>query len=678
MKRIDLHIHTKKTDWDLDFNFDFDQLLKHVTGWDIDAIAITNHNTFDLPQYHEIRSKLSGKCVVFPGVEVSALDTHLLLICDPTMAGQLSGMCDALRSYLSSVEDSATLDELEKAFPLLEDFIVIPHYEKNPAISHESLNALGHRITACETSSLKKAVRFSKTKPVPYPFVYFTDYRFGSEDASGDRPAYKPGATYVRTESCGFSAIRRALREGECALTWDGSESLEICPGMTAAAGVNLILGKRSTGKTHTLERIAALCDEEDLYYIEQGDLVKASKEEEFYSSLDSKFASGCNRYRSVLQEIVSEAGKMGSDKKRSSAISTYLQKLRRHAETKTENDSFSSCTLFNRVGISEISCDEDHRLIEAITTILDASRYADALERTVGRNNLLAFLEIVVNATRDLEMEREAIKAANKATLAVQSKLNQSSVDPYPQPTLFGAFRSEAFFMEFSQLIEKTWTPTIVARDHGSHFAKYEIIAKRSKFANATEVKKALHLSHSTSLDGITRKSARDYINTLLEIDGVADITPGLFDIQIEIRDERGSKPSGGQRTECVFLGRLAEAAKKSVVLIDEPESSFDNPFLDEHIAAQIKKIADSSTVFVTTHNQVLGFGLKPNKVFITSYDEDAAAYKIHCGDLADAALRGDDPESEIPTVESIIEILEAGRDSYEDRQGYYEGKLS
>ena len=279
---------------------------------------------------------------------------------------------------------------------------------------------------------------------------------------------------------------------------------------MTAAAGVNLILGKRSTGKTHTLERIAALCDEEDLYYIEQGDLVKASKEEEFYSSLESKFASGCNRYRSALQELVSEAGKMGSDKKRSSAISTYLQKLRRHAETKTENDSFSSCTLFNRVGISEISCDEDHRLIEAITTILDADRYADALERTVGRNNLLAFLEIVVNETRALEMEREAIRAANKATLAVQSKLNQSSVDPYPQPTLFGAFQNEAFFGEFSKLIEKTWAPTIVARDHGSHFAKYEIIAKRSKFSNATEVKKALHLSHSTSLDGITRKSAR------------------------------------------------------------------------------------------------------------------------------------------------------------------------
>lgn len=678
MKRIDLHIHTISTEWDASFTFDLKQLLQHVKDEELDAIAITNHNVFDLGQFREIEGALSGKCLVFPGVEVSALQTHLLLICDPSLAEQLPAMCASLAKKLKYTSDSATLGELEEAFPLLNDFIVIPHYDKEPSISHESLAALGQRVTACETSSLKKALRLSKLKPLSCPFVYFTDYRFGSESIEGDKPSYRPGATYVRTESCSFPAVQRALKEGECTLSNDGSDSLEIYPGMTSSAGINLVLGKRSTGKTYTLKRVLSLCDKDDVYYIEQGDLVKASKENEFYSGLDARFAAARSRYLRPMEKLVAEATEMGSDKKRRLAISDYLRQLKRHAESKRESDAFSDSRLFNRVEIEEVDCCDDHRLIEAITTILDADRYAEALERTVGRANLLAFLGVVVEETRRLEVEREAIRAANKATLAVQAKLNQSSVDPYPSPMLVDSFKCEAYFQTFSLLVESCWVNAIVSRDCKAHFRKYELVAERAKFTNANDVKKALHLPTTTSIGSITRKEARDYVNALLEIDGVVDITPGLFDVQIGIRDERGSRPSGGQRTECVFLGRLSEAEGKDVILIDEPESSFDNPFLDEHIAAQIKRLGINSTVFVTTHNQVLGFGLKPNKVFVTSYDEEESAYKIHCGDMADTFLDDADSESQIPTIDTIIGILEAGRDSYEKRRGYYDGGLS
>lgn len=677
MKRVDLHIHTVATDWDLDFDFDFNQLERHILEWELDAVAITNHNAFELTQYQKIAERLDGKCVVLPGVEASALGTHLLLICSPDMANQLPGMCSALRGYLSDVNDSATLDELTAAFPTLDDFIVIPHYDKKPAISDESFKLIADHVCACETSSLKKALRLNKLQPVNHPFVYFTDYRFGSEAAGGERRAYKPGGIYIKSDSCSFDAIRRALKNNQVALASDGSESLELYPGITATEGINLILGKRSTGKTYTLERICSLCDEDDVYYIKQGDLVSKSKEEAFYNNLENQFAIARKRYMAHVDGLAQGAREVGSDKARTNQIADYLRELKKHAESKTQNDSFSSSRLFNRVKIDRVDCGDGHDIIQAVTTILSSPRYAEALDRIVGRARLIDFLRYVVEETRSREIEEAAIEAANIATNAVKTKLNRSSVDPYPEPTLFRLFEAEAYYEAFCSLIRLCWTERIVSNDQGAHFLKYSVVAERKKFATANDVKKALHLQSSVSLDGIAKKPPRDYINTLLDLENPPQLTDALFNIRIGIRDKRGSIPSGGQRTECVFLGRLSEAESKRVVLIDEPESSFDNPFLDEHISQQIRKLAVGSTVFVTTHNQVLGFGLKPNKVFITSYNETTKTYEIHCGDLGDERLNNSESDG-IPTIDSIIQILEAGRDSYDSRHSYYEGERS
>lgn len=681
MKRIDLHIHTVATPWDEDFSFDLEQLRKHIEDWEIDAIAITNHNTFDYQQYKDIAKQIGSMCVVYPGVEVSALGTHLLVICDGEKAQQLEGACNKLHAFLgyssggrAFTSNSCTLEELQEAFPLLGDCIVIPHYEKAPAISEENLRLISNYVCACETSSLKKALRYNKLPDQRWSFVYFTDYRFGSESIDGQRPAYRPGGVYVRTDSTSFGAIHRALRGREVSLAQDGSQSLELYPGVTSTEGVNLILGRRSTGKTFTLERVRSLCDDDDVYYIKQGDLVDASKEADFYSSLNRQFESVRAKYYEPLEVLSEEMERCGADGERSADVSRYLKQLKSYAETKVQNDTFSNSALFKRRPIPDVNCAEGWNVIKAVCTILDSDDYAEDLEETVGRSRLLEFLKRVSSDVRGREIDEQAVKAANKATNAVKARLSQSSVDPYPEPELVDVFRKEAFADAFSSLVSTCWKERVVANDNYSHFQKYTLVAERKKFSNANDIKKAMHIPQGVILNNITRKPSRDYINRLLELDGRPAITRGLFSLTVEVRDERGSLLSGGQRTECVFLGRLTEAIGKPVVLIDEPESSFDNLFLDGPIANQIRKLGKRSIVFVTTHNQVLGFGLKPNKVFITSYDDKSKAYQIHCGDLEDEDLCGKEVPS-IPTKSTVMEILEAGKKSYESRQSYYEG---
>lgn len=71
MKKLDLHIHTIQTLSDRAFSFSVDKLKEYVKSLNIDGIAITNHNSFDLEQYKEIRDELSDLCVVLPGVEIN-------------------------------------------------------------------------------------------------------------------------------------------------------------------------------------------------------------------------------------------------------------------------------------------------------------------------------------------------------------------------------------------------------------------------------------------------------------------------------------------------------------------------------------------------------------------------------------------------------------------------------
>ena len=58
MKKCDLHIHTVPTFLDGAFNFSLEVLEKYVQKMELDAIAITNHNIFDMGNYMVIKDRL--------------------------------------------------------------------------------------------------------------------------------------------------------------------------------------------------------------------------------------------------------------------------------------------------------------------------------------------------------------------------------------------------------------------------------------------------------------------------------------------------------------------------------------------------------------------------------------------------------------------------------------------
>jgi ABC-type phosphate transport system ATPase subunit len=140
---------------------------------------------------------------------------------------------------------------------------------------------------------------------------------------------------------------------------------------------------------------------------------------------------------------------------------------------------------------------------------------------------------------------------------------------------------------------------------------------------------------------------------------------------IESETLNKDGFKVSGGERSEFNLIHEIKDATKYDILLIDEPESSFDNLFLKKEINTLIKDISLLMPVVVVTHNSTVGASIKPNYVALTqkSIEERKFVYRIYTGYPSDKELTCQDG-NKIKNYDSILNCLEAGIEAYTERK--------
>ena len=111
-------------------------------------------------------------------------------------------------------------------------------------------------------------------------------------------------------------------------------------------------------------------------------------------------------------------------------------------------------------------------------------------------------------------------------------------------------------------------------------------------------------------------------------------------------------------------------------MLLIDEPESSFDNIFLREKVNKIIRDIAREMPVIIVTHNNTVGASIHPDfiihtKRFIT--DHHKIQYARYYGLPSDKTLK-DCNGNELSNIDVTLDCLEAGEEAYNERSRDYE----
>jgi wobble nucleotide-excising tRNase len=141
---------------------------------------------------------------------------------------------------------------------------------------------------------------------------------------------------------------------------------------------------------------------------------------------------------------------------------------------------------------------------------------------------------------------------------------------------------------------------------------------------------------------------------------------------IQYKILNGDGYEVSGGERSEFNLLQEISDAQAHDILLIDEPESSFDNNFLNKEVNKMIKDISSLMPVVVVTHNNTVGASIEPDYLLYTS-KVNKDEYRIYSGFPTDKNLKSMSGET-LKNSDVILGCLEAGKPAYEARRRLYE----
>lgn len=683
MKKIDLHIHTIATRFDRKgFTFSIDILERYIQEAHLDAIAITNHNLFDEGNYQFVCDEVD--IAVFPGIEVNVTTPgkygHVLIIADPSDMDSFSEGAAKIASQIDSGKDHLKWSEVRAAFPSIGKYLVIPHYRKDKQLDDSTLNEIRETCgaDALEVSTSKKWLR--EAENTSEPLVVFSDSRPGENLVSEDDPdfllRYKYGYTYVQCEDMTVPAIKLAMREKHNISVFDEGNGFEVLPeGIPVSRRLNVIVGKRSSGKTFTIKRIMDSLDKTDYTYVYQFQITNKAEEKTFNEENAKEDELFSTHYFSPVQDMLDKY--LAWEDSEKDAVGDYYDAIIKFAKS-PENDC-SSYPIFTAQGFVtegiQNRIDKDFDLIKAARTIQTSDR-SDIVEKHLTHEALFAFEKAVEQAAFSEYLKLKHINLADDLRKKIQQGLAQFSArKPLPEIAPLREYYKESYFEQsLASLVDKLKKTEKLEDEPEGAFKR---IRTRSAVRSATEAKQeAKGVPKDVSLTNLYGRK----VSSLLQIRAIkllpTEMWPMasrlLFKVHSEVvNDDASETPlSGGQRAEYIFVHEIKKAGRADYVFIDEPESSFDNEFLIGDIAKLLHDLAEQATIFLVTHNNTMGVSLHPDCVLYAT--KEGADYKLYSGDATCAELVAiDGTKSERTTA--LLKTMEAGLDAYEDRKGYY-----
>lgn len=665
MLKIDLHIHTDPASYENSFVFSLDKLEKYVHNNGLQVIAITNHNHFNKSQFLDIQNKLSD-IVVLPGIEIDIENSHLLLIGNVDQVEEINNANDLLSKEIRSEKDWISFDKFVRIFPLYKNYLLIPHYKKKPAMQTATINKFEGNLDCGEVRSAKQFEVVAKQSGKLVP-VLFSDIRI-----SDDLKVFPIRNTYVDINEFEFSVLKIALSDKNKVFINDSKNDyeFEILPdGTTASSKLNVIIGKRSSGKTFNLDRINASRDDNNIKYIKQFSLTGNSEITKFNELVKNEQTLLIEQYLAPFKNLTDNV--LEIDQFFDTGVDSYLTSLKEYAENQSLKDSYSKSKLFTETCFNANDNYDTRDVIEATLKLLETDHNRKLVDEYLEPLNLKKLLKALLYK-REIEYKQFKLKEeVDKIIKSTKLKLSEkSSLKSIKDVDLYEIQKKRVIIDKYNELCNHLKCKSLIET---LDIYRFKVELNKTKFKNATEVKRTL----DTKIPLVEAFKFYDkpfsYIKELekIQIDK-SKIYKAIVNFKIIVLNERNTELSVGERAEYNLLHELKSADNYDVLLLDEPEASFDNPFIKTYIVDIIKKISNKTTVFLSTHNNTLGMLLKPNKIIYTEAC-DNNIYKVFTGDFGAKYLKSKDGEIR-NTYDHVMDVMEAGETAYKERSTVYE----
>lgn len=675
MKRCDLHIHTVPSVSDRIFEYDKDVLLDYVTTTGLDVIAVTNHNLFEYSQFYEIKNALPNT-VVLPGIEVDLEKGHILVIAnnDDGTLFDFNAKCEEVKNKIQSKDDYISYESFIRIFDDVSHYLLIPHYEKDPKLNKDIIVKLGKNIIAGEVSSVKKFIYLENEETEPTP-VYFSDFR-AEKGVTPDR--FPVSHTFIDVDQVNVNTLKLCLMDKtKVSLTAEkGVKLFQIFPnGQMLSTGLNIMFGKRSTGKTYTLDAIASRF-EGRAKYIKQFELLNTSKNDsdQFENDMKIRQENSAEDYLREFSAIVTDMLKTCSVDEDEMKLQKYIEAVMLSAQQSDINDIYSRSKLFNESDFKVKNNEEIKKLINATLELLESQLYKSLINKYLQEHSLKELLKELIEHYRKDYTKNLYFKEVNNMISVVKAALQLKSAAPrIPDVDLYQYLINKKKREVFSKIALAIKDKKTISTEKAGNFT---ISVSVRPFINASDLKSVVSRQISLSNAFLRYGNPIQYLEELkmagVEINRIYKLFAA---IDYRILNSSGLPVSGGERSEFNFLQKIKDAILCDILIIDEPESSFDNIFLKNEVNRFIKEMAENMPVIISTHNNTIGGSIKPDYILYTEKKIEANEphFNIYSGYPSAKNLTDVDGNT-IENYEITINSLEAGEQAYSERRDIYE----
>ena len=711
--KIDIHTHTRKCKSGdaptreispVDF-------CETILSTEVRIIAITNHNVFDLEQFKEIETGLGGNAQAWPGIELDILDGesrgHLLVIVSPNLVSKFSAAVEKLTKCCSPDQFTAELDDVLTAFDALDPLYVAHYKQKKPNLSDGFLHALEDRTRnpECVLKEVTNSISAGIYIAHGHSSIYGSDvHNWGKyEELSHRLPdlrlpvdSFEHFCLLLKKDPTTINTIldRKTTEELILQPFEDGSVLK-----LKAFNDINVVFGDKGTGKSCILRAIAKHYSERgidakvyesasdrlvDIFDIKGRDLaVNLNSHNINYCTDEIKALRDASEVDVTgLQRYVAYFASENTNKRAKTLLlkdiepegeSVSRQKFNEFRKAAETTEQFLKFVAENPSMKEELDGTEFETVIRILSELLERLRtrgwasFSDWQEIRLLNNAIASFrreIERKTGAPAKPTTTGFSEYAMNRISIEVNAAEIVKSVDAeIPVQTEFiGSLGPNKGDLELRTEL-KFQNGSIT---DGSLAVLAAGVGKspQKKFVNS--VRKILSDVYAEDLF--------QYIAELNEIEGVEDIDTVnellLFRRYFAL-EGRPYSPSSGESSMVMLQKELM--TDKEVYILDEPERSLGNEYINNVIVPLIKQRARAGKkLFISTHDANIAVRTLPYSSIYRWHRQDG--YRTYVGNpFTNNLLSLDNADDQLDWKLISMRTLEGGKEAFGERGVIY-----
>lgn len=709
--KIDIHAHTRKSKSG-DANtrdIEADKFVEIIKNTDVKILAITNHNYFDNKQYKEFKERAKGICEIWPGIELDILEnekrSHLIVICNPQNHERFNNVVSEILKEKTPDSFTISIAKVVEKFDSLDCIYVAHYYAKKPNIGDEELQILyglisnKKRILKEATNSISAGIYISHGHNSIYGSDVhdWNDYIFISKTLPDLR---------LPVES--FEQFCLLLEKDEATINTlldrKIKDSIEIVPFSVAELiqldiynDINILFGSKGTGKTEILEALSK-------HFNSKGHKTNVYKSNDLHLNdvFDIKGNSfNINASDLGVEECTTEIEFLkGVTEEEVTSLTKYLL----HFSVQERNKISQKLKIKN---ITKIDENQSVRQLSEVKLILDKfkkfNEYLDSskeLKKYVDQvliNELITVLEkIMLELSSNVEInfvESKSVKLLNHIIGVFIIEISKKTGQPAkPTETGFTKYARNRIKVEIA--IKKILNNIDIKIEPLNEYAgslgiKGELLCRTnliiqnggftdSNYSTVKQIKKTPQKEFVKAIISISKRIFSNELfleiaklNQIESVETIKSISDLLLKYKHFTIGNEIYNPSNGESSMILLHKELK--TEKDIYLIDEPEKSLGNDYINDVIVPLLKEKAQlGKKVVIATHDANIAVRTLPYNSIYRLHDQNQ--YFTFIGNPFSNSLKcinGTRPE--LDWKEISMKTLEGGKEAFGERGKIY-----